>query len=120
MNLKLVLGDTEEIEFIVVDRVTREAMDITGWQFWFTVKKDNANEDVDAVIQKIVGEGIEIVEASIGKALVTVNPEDRALVTAARNYKWDIQAKDAAGRIVTIAGLDGNLEFTSDTTRAIS
>jgi hypothetical protein len=116
-NLTFIHGDTEELELVITDK-SDVVQDITGFTFWFTIKKDNANPDDAAIMQKTIGNGIEIIDAEVGKILVTVNPSDRALVSLGRVYNWDLQLKDAAGRIKTPR--KGTVEFTSDSTHATS
>ena len=120
MKLQFILGDTEEIELIVIDKVTRIVQDITGWSFWFTIKRDNALPDEKALLQKTVGDGIQIVTPANGLIRITVYLSDRTALNAGSNYKFDIQCKDSEGRIVTISGAGGIIEILADTTHAIS
>lgn len=117
MNLKFILGDTEEIDGIVIDSAGI-VQDISGWAFWFTMKKQDSEEDSAAVLQKTVGDGIAIVDASLGKYKVTINPSDRSALRAKTVYRFDIQAKDSETRIVTL--VQGSVEVLPDTTHAIS
>jgi hypothetical protein len=95
---------------------------VTGWTFWFTVKRYYADPDVLAVSQAITTDStgnMTITDAVNGKvtailpALATLNFPD-----SPTKLIYDIQGKDGLGKVYTIDS--GSITVVPDVTRALS
>lgn len=72
-------------------------VDVTGYEFWFTVKdmNDNAEHDDDAVITKT----LEILNTdSLPQTQIVLTAQDTDIAPA--TYKWDIKIKDLNGNLL--------------------
>lgn len=49
-----IIGNSKNIKVTVTDKVTKTPIDVTGDKFYFTVKENVGQEDVDAVVQESV------------------------------------------------------------------
>ncbi|HAG52305.1 MAG TPA: hypothetical protein DCL21_00790 [Alphaproteobacteria bacterium] len=74
-------------------------IDITGYKFYFTVKKcnDNVKDDSSAVIQKDI---TVFSDPTNGKFMLDLTPTETDIAPA--EYYYDIQYKTASGDIRTI------------------
>ena len=107
-NLRAFRGDDYALQLVLTD-VDSVPIDITGWEFYFTIKNNRTDPDDIAVISKDIP--------------ATVNPTSGILsiiLTAAEvnnlsgAYFYDIQYK-ASGIIQTIT--HGSITFETDITR---
>lgn len=97
-------------------------VDVTGWKFWFSVKRYYADPDNQAVFQTNSTDGtgaIVFTTPTAGiitctmPALATVNFPD-----AVTQLVYDVQGKDLSGNVSTVDV--GTIEVTPDVTRATS
>lgn len=114
MHLQMYRGDTLQFKAFILDGT--DAVDVTGGFFWFTVKSDINDKDADAVIQKTIGAGIQVLNAPLGYIMVTVDPMDTLLLSNEETvtYNWDLQYEDAFGVITTV--FIGKLTVIQDVT----
>jgi hypothetical protein len=70
-------------------------MDLTGASVSFTAKRSRVS--LDAMIQKSVGDGIEIVDAQEGKIAIDIAPADTMYSQRDTVLVWDIQVVDQFG-----------------------
>lgn len=89
-------GDDKDITIEVKDS-DDNAVDISGWTIWFTVKKSADDADSDAVIgpKKVTSH----TDASSGKSTVSLTNSDTDLSRG--TYIYDIQTDDGSGKITT-------------------
>ena len=84
---------------IKVPTIKREgvAVDLTGAKMWFTVKKrvDDLDPGVVQVTEVSSGSGVIAITVAGSTATITVNAS--ATNIAARDYRWDLQLKEANG-----------------------
>lgn len=115
MHLQMYRGDTLAFKAFIVDG--EDAVDVTGGNFWFTVKRDINDPDTAAVIRKELGNGIQIINGPLGYLLVTVDPIDTIILNEeeAITYHWDLQYQDAFGDVQTV--FIGRLTVLQDVTR---
>jgi hypothetical protein len=114
MSITLVRGDTEHLRVTVTD-ADGDTVNLTGADAWFTVKRRVADPDDRAAIALRMGAGIEVEDAPGGVLIVTLTAtETDDMVPGV--YRYDVQVRDANGRISTVA--DGRLVLRSDVTRA--
>lgn len=92
---------------------------------WFTVKKREADEDADAVFQKVIttssGASGQITDAGAsgtGTALFVLGKSDTVLLTGERTYYFDVQVKTSTGLIYT--PIKGQMVGEKQVTRADS
>ncbi len=119
-------GDTLRLNVAVTivpdGQTTPVVVDVTGWTFWFTVKRYVQNFDDKSLFQAKTGDstgGITIVDAVNGKLLAKMDPiYTRNLADGPETLYFDLQAKDTAGIVTTID--EGQILVTPDVTRAIS
>lgn len=93
------------------ERVTLRKLpvDITGFTFFFTAKKNADDVDADAVITKDVDSHI---DATNGQTKITLSTSDTDIDVG--DYYYDIEMKDGGGLITTF--LDGTLTIMQDIT----
>ena len=99
-----------------------QVVNVTGWTFWFTVKKYFADPDNVAVFQGKSTDGsgtVTITDAPNGKVTLTLP------ASATLNYPdsvvqlvYDVQGKDTSGNIYTVDS--GSVSVSPDVTRAIA
>ncbi len=83
---------------------------------FFTVKKKRGDLDSVALIAKSLGSGITVVDASLGKLQVTINPIDTSMLSGyLRGLPWDVQVVTVSGAVYTVA--DGLMVIEPDVTR---
>lgn len=107
-------GDTIDLE--VTATRAGAPVDLTGADIWCTGKRNLKDADADAVFQKKIGDGVAIVDADAGEALVTLDPADTASLTKQTTLYCDVQLVEADGRVTTIAS--GTLTVELDATVA--
>jgi hypothetical protein len=114
MNLRMYRGDTAEFRVTALD-IDGNPLDITGASAWFTAKRTTSDDDLSAVFQKTVGDGITITDAPNGIMLVRLAEADTASVTGREYLEYDLQVKDTSDGVWTVAR--GSLLVEADVTR---
>lgn len=107
-------GDT--IQLLVPVTRNGSPVDITDAQFYFTAKRSKTDADVNAIIQKSSGDGISILDASGGMAVIVIQPEDTDFLDDEPRLYCDVQMVEADGTTTTIAR--GRLTLLYDITRS--
>lgn len=111
MNLKSIRGDDLTLNLAFKDG--DDAVDITGWTIYFTLKKNIDNSDEDALIKKETEPaGADAIAGLASIALLDTETNDLA-----GTYDYDIQSKDDSGLIKTV--MKGTFLFEKDVTRRI-
>jgi len=123
--VRVTRGDTWRHPFLVVDRETGAAVDVTGWTFWFTAKVAYPLPDARAQIalDNIVGGsgGVTLPSPTQGQGLATVQPGvTRQYPDGPVHLLYDIQAADASYPPVITTVERGVLVVEPDVTRAIT
>lgn len=115
--LEILRGDDEVLDLAFKQADGTTPLNITGaLGIWFTAKRSSLDDDVDALIAKILTAGqIVITNAAGGLATVTINAADTAAIEPT-TLVWDAQIKDAGSNIRTAAS--GTLKVVGDVTRA--
>lgn len=111
-KLKYYRGDSIKIELNFTDG-SGDALDISEWSVFLTIKHDIDDTDDDAVVQKVVTSHS---DPTHGKTLVNVPASE--VNTLEGPYYYDIQVKKADGTIKTI--ISDMMIFLKDITRSIS
>ncbi len=114
---KLYRGDTIHIYMTLVEDDL--PLNLTGWDLWFTAKKDlNDTDNAATTIQKRLGSGIILIDILAGQIRITLLPNDTNSNNTSITYVCDIQGKDPSGEIHTFD--DGTMTISVDITRAIT
>lgn len=112
LDLESKRGDTWYWEFTVLQPDQETPQDITGAQFRFTVKYDTDDADIAAVASGTTSDArCQVTSGPSGIVKVKIPPTATALVTPGR-YVYDLQARDGAGDVWTVA--EGELEVKPD------
>jgi hypothetical protein len=82
---------------VTVKDSSGNAIDITGFTFWLTVKVRETDADADAVIQKKV---TSLSNPTQGIMQFSLDTDDTDIDVA--DYQYDIQMKSSAGAITTL------------------
>jgi hypothetical protein len=90
-----------------------DAINITGWTIFFTVKKNEEDIDDDAVISKDITVHT---NPTGGVSSIVLTDDDTDIPP--REYWYDIQIKKATGAIKTV--VKDNFEIHTDITRRIT
>ena len=108
-------GDTLEFKTFILDG--EDPVDVSGGNFWFTVKQDLNDQDTSAVIRKELNAGITILNGPLGFILVTVDPPDTNNLNNEETvtYYWDLQYQDTNGIVRTV--FIGKLTVIAEVTR---
>lgn len=114
MTLLMTRGDDVTLDVIATDQGA--PVDLTGAGVWWTAKRRHLDADDDAVIRKTVGAGITVTNPAGGLATVDLVPADTAGLGNSVALWWDLQVKDGAGKVRTLAA--GRLVVNADVTRA--
>lgn len=103
-------GDDEDID---IERLKADGSpyDLTGWEFWLTIKDDTSQADADAALQITVTSHT---DPTNGLTTITIPAADSADLEY--DYVYDIQEKKASGKIQTL--MKGNMSFAPDVTEA--
>lgn len=112
--LRITRGDNALFSMNIVNYVG-DALDITGAEIWFTAKYGPNDADEDAVFQKTIGNGIDIVDAPLGEINIVLDPEDTDSLLDTNKLRFDVQIKDASDKVYTIES--GTLIVDYDVTR---
>jgi len=115
-RLTIYRGDTRTYNLIFTDS-NGDAVDITDWIVFFTVKKKSvyvsANNDDNFIIKKTVSVHT---DPTLGKSQVVVSSIDSNVTPDV--YHFDVQVKDNQDNIYTID--DGDFVIKADVTRRTS
>lgn len=107
-----VRGDTWYFTFIARD-ASNASLDITGNEYWFTLKASQDDTDANAAIQ--LGPFIpEYADAIQGKINVIVQPD--VTTVAPQSYYYDLQEVTPGGKVTTL--LLGKIKVVKDVTRS--
>jgi len=105
-------GDTWNLKFLIQD-VDGNPIDLTGNQYWFTLKSDITLLDEQAELQVgPVSAGSP--DASQGIIFITI-PGGATNALEPRTYNYDVQEIDSTGRVNTL--LIGKIRIKADVTR---
>jgi hypothetical protein len=111
-------GDNESFTVTVRDPAGA-VVALTGATLRFTAKYRPSDVDADAIITKVTGAGIthdaDQVGAGKGKATIAFVPSDTATLAAPIVLVWDVQLRDAATLVQTVAG--GSIRIRADVSR---
>lgn len=108
-TIEVVEGDDITIS-ITKEDIDGNAQDITGWEFWLTVKETPRDTDSDALFQKSVTSHI---APQSGETQLDIDPPDTKGMDG--EYHYDMQYKDAANEITTF--LRGTFAVANEITR---
>ena len=109
-DFNFVRGDTQSFTVICTNPDTGLPIDITGYEFFLTVKQSIDDLDADAVIA--INESV-LPFASEGRVVIHVS--NTLTQDLAGTYYYDIQVKAMSGDITTL--MMGSMIFAKDTTR---
>lgn len=102
-------GDSEVIDLSI-------ALDLTGVDaLTFTAKASVDDDDGDAILQKVLGDGVTITDEENGTAEVAIDAADLDAVEGGTRLVYDVQL-ERAGTVRTISM--GTLLVLPDVTRA--
>lgn len=111
-------GDNESFSVTVRDPAGA-LIDLTGATLRFTAKYRAGDLDVDSVITKTTGSGITHAadQPGVGKGIATIAllPADTVDLAAPLVLIWDVQLRDAATLVQTVAS--GSLRVRADVSR---
>ena len=97
-------GDTWYWQFTVLQPDRTTPQDITGAAFRFTAKDDLADADVEATVSGTTAGGeCQVTDAANGLVTVKIDPAQTAGVSAPAVLEYDLQARDGAGDVWTVA-----------------
>lgn len=109
-------GDDRNLPVEVTEPGGPGAQDLTGWSLWFTGKLNIADDDAAAIFQYTIGSGITVDNAAGGLATIAIAGDDTNALTADSTTLFcDLQGKDGAGKIATLA--TGKLTVEAEITR---
>ena len=109
-DLSAIIGDTETITATFTDD-NGDAIDVSTYDFFFTLKTDYNVTDTNATIKK---EPADFSISGAGSNVATVVLSDTETKIAIGTYVYDIQYKDASGKITTFA--IGDYVFSNEVT----
>lgn len=111
-SLNIFRGDDVTIKVTVKDS-DGNAIDITGYTFWLTAKKQEDDTDANAVMQKEVTSHT---DEENGKTAIELSNSDTDVDV--ESYYYDIQMKDDSDKITTLVKGTMNVkqDITSTTT----
>ena len=112
VNLTAVRGDSF-IKTLTFTDSSGNAIDITGWKVYFTIKEDESDSDDDALIKKDITSHS---DPTNGKTNIEVEATDTNSLLGV--YYYDIQVKKGSGEIFTV--MKGKITFKADITRRVS
>jgi hypothetical protein len=113
-NISMYRGDSKLIRLYIKDEANAD-YNLSSCKVWFTAKASKTQQDIDALMLKSTDDDITVVDSVGGELLVEFFPADTDSLTAAGSYFYDIQLKDASGRVWTVG--EGTLNVLLDITR---
>lgn len=105
-------GDTVIIPLVFTDE-GGEALNITGYTFWLTMKSSTDDADDDAALQVTVSDHT---DPSAGKTTITLSAEQTAGLEPGKYY-YDIQMVSALGVVTTLEL--SKVKVSADVTRSV-
>lgn len=108
-NIEIFRGDDETFDITIKDS-DGNAVDISGYKFWITVKHKATDADADAVIGPKTGS---VTNAANGEAQIPLTNSETDV--DAVKYIYDIQQKDASNKITTL--VSGEFRVLEDVTK---
>lgn len=96
---EIIVGDTLNIDFTFIDKVTKLPVDITGWVLYLTLKPDPAMTDqnpktIQAKYDLAIADPLALMYSNLipasGKVRLRISPERTKLLTLGKVY-WDLQ-----------------------------
>lgn len=106
--------DTVNLEINVYsDEAQTQAVDITGYKFWFTAKKNKTDTDTNATIQVSVTASS---PSPVNNVSITLSKTDTDVNAGC--YYYDIQMMDTSNQVTTFAS--GKVTIEQDITGATS
>ena len=113
MNLKsLYSGDSRDFYLTFTDS-DGDAIDITGWKIYFTIKFHYNDTDESAAVKKDITEHTDAINGKTKFSLVNGDTKD----LDARTCWYDIQVKKNTGDILTV--MSGKIQILRDITRRV-
>lgn len=106
-------GDSRDYSLTFTDD-NGDAINITGWKVYFTLKKNEWDKDSKAVVKK---DTTEHEAPGEGHTIISLEPSDTDALEAG-DYHYDFQVKKPQGDILTVA--QGILKILTDITRRTS
>jgi len=96
-----------------------DAIDITNYLVFMTVKRKSTDLDADAILSTTngIGKDTEHYQPTLGKTILNLSNTITALAPVGSFY-YDIQFKNSNGKVKTL--ISGNLKIKSDITLRIS
>lgn len=95
-DISLVKGDSETVSVYLKEN--EEAVDITGWKFYFTAKENYSDTDDDAVLKQDVSD----FETPTGGWVTFSFTRAETDAVEPGQYYYDIVAKDTESKIKTL------------------
>lgn len=113
-------GDTESYDLALLDATGQPLNLGVITDIWFTIKRSPASTDADAIVQKTIGDGLEVTDELGGLATVTLDAADLVGLVGDTEVvlRWDVQIKDTDDRVTTVD--DGGFTVVLDVTHAIA
>ena len=113
-NIELFRGNTFSKKISLTDKKTSTPIDISGWTFYFTIKKvrDMKNLTDDKAILK---KTINVENGADGIVIFPLIPSETSLISPT-NYKYDITYKKTNGVVTTL--IYGNFTVLPSVTRS--
>ena len=108
-NLYIIRGDDKYYDINFKDK-DQNAIDITGWKLYFTVKKNLGDSDEEAVIKKDITTHT---DPSNGKTRLHLTNADTEINGG--DYYYDIQVKRTSDDVFTV--MIGKISIVHDRTR---
>jgi hypothetical protein len=106
-------GDTIQMSFDITEG--DNPLDLTPFEITFTMKLKESDADNDfTTIQKVLGDGIEVVDALNGEIVITLSPSDTTGVRTTTTYFYDIQLSDGTDAFTADKG---TITITGDITQ---
>ena len=106
-------GDDWQVEFTIKDE-NNTVIDITGYQYWLTIKSDLSSADPGDGQDYALASGV---DAAAGQVTLTI-PRATTRNLTAGTYWYDLQQKDTGGLIQTL--LRGRVRVVDDVTLTTS
>lgn len=101
-DLRLTRGDSYSLPFAVTDS-SGNAVNLTGYSGWFTVKHSTSDTDGSAIMQLTVGNGVTVPSPTDGTGTIDIASSNWSGYTAPKNpVYWDLQFKASTGEVYTV------------------
>jgi hypothetical protein len=96
-------GEDKLVSFAITNSAGA-VQDITGWALSWMVKADPLDDDEDALVTKVSGDGVAITNGPAGLGAVTVEDDDIAALAGDTRYYHELKRTDAGLETVLIYG----------------